>query len=832
MRQLKLICLLTIFNFTSFAQPSQQFSSSIIKQKLKKLNVLGSVLYVAAHPDDENTRLISYYANEKLYQTAYLSATRGDGGQNLIGPHLREALGLIRTQELLEARKVDGGQQFFSRANDFGYSKHPDETFEIWDKEKILADFVWVIRKFRPDIIVTRFSEEPGVTHGHHTASALLAKDAFELAADPDAFPDQLNSVKPWQAKRLLWNTSPWFYRITRREWLKDGLVRVDVGSYNSLLGKSYTEIAAESRSMHKSQGFGSTGSRGTQIEYLKHLYGEKPDDTSYGSEFEGIDVTWGRVKNSKKLQQTLKNAYHSFDPENPAATVDILLTALEELDNLEDEHWKSIKRQEIKEVIQACLGLFAEARTKAINMVRKDKYQVELEVVNRSAVPITLIEYSFSGDSEIRSLKTELQNNEVLIEKFNFSVPQSAAFSQPYWLEQKGELGYYRVNDQWLIGKPENDPAYTLSITFERNGRQWSMKVPLVHKSNDRVDGAVYKDIKIVPDISVSFRNDILIFSNSKAKSVFVDVKSFKDNIGGKLSLSLPTTWKSEPDFHHVNFEVNGEEKGFEFVVTPGKGDWNGAIEARLKTANSIIYDQSVQELDYEHISNQIIIKTSSAKAVNFDIKKHGTSIGYIQGAGDLVPEAIREMGYDVELIAPETLTLESLKTYDAVVLGIRAFNTVPELKYKNKELFQYTEEGGTVIVQYNTNRGLVTDQLAPFDLRISRDRVTMENAEVRILQPKHNVMTTPNKISKNDFANWIQERGLYFPDKWSDEFQTIISSSDKGEKMLDSGLLVGKHGKGYYIYTSYSWFRELPAGVPGAYKIFANLLSIGKDS
>ena len=824
LRIITLIGLLGMQTIMLAQAPSKPNSSEIL-HALKKLNVLGSVLYVAAHPDDENTRMISYFANEELMQTAYLSATRGDGGQNLLASDIREKLGIIRTQELLAARRTDGGQQFFSRANDFGYSKHPDETFNIWDKKEVLADFVWVIRNFKPDIMITRFHERPGVTHGHHTASAILAREAFKLAGDPNAFPEQLEYVEPWSPSKLYWNTSWWFYRITGEKFDTTGLKKVDVGAYNSLIGKSYTELAAYSRSMHKSQGFGSTGSRGSEIEYLDLLEG---NDTP--NPFDDINTTWNRIDGGNDVAVHIENALHGFDYEKPWVVVPDLVKAYEVLNKLDNKHWKNIKSNEILNVIKNSMALFLEAKANTFSYTPGDSATISFEAVNRSGIDVELLEVYFN---EVRGESIKLNQGLTENTKFSFDhkmvIPNDMAYTNPYWLTSSGSLGMYTVNDQIQIGKPENDPALTASFVMNILGTTIAFESPIIFKRNDPVDGEVYRPLEITPPVFTNILNPVTIFESEEGKNISVKVTAGKDNLKGTLSLSVPAGWNVKPQSIEFDIKSKDGEGIFDFVVTPPKKQSEGYISS-MATINGSNYDNELSRLEYDHIPVQGYYPKSSAKVVRIDLRKKGNQIGYIMGAGDDIPKSLRQVGYQVQLLDKDEVNAENLKQYDAVILGVRAFNTVDWLKFKNTELFKYAENGGTVVVQYNTNRRLVTKDIAPYELTISRERVAVEEAEVRVLEEKHPILNAPNKISSKDFDNWVQERGLYFANKWAPEFKPILSSNDPNEEPRNGGLLVAQYGNGYYIYTGYSWFRELPAGVPGAYRLFTNLISIGK--
>ncbi|MFK7951928.1 MAG: PIG-L family deacetylase [Ekhidna sp.] len=818
-----LICLLAIvISSPIFSQAPKKPHSGDVRQMLEKLNVLGTVLYVAAHPDDENTRMIAYYANNRHMRTAYLSATRGDGGQNFIGPEIREELGLIRTQELLAARRTDGGQQFFTRANDFGYSKHPDETFNIWNREEVLADFVWTFRKFRPDIIITRFNDEPGRNHGHHVASAILAKEAFELSGDETAFPDQLDYVEPWAPKKIFWNTGSWWFRNSGRD--TTGLSTFSVGTYNPLLGKSDTEIAAESRSMHKSQEFGSSGSRGEVTEYLEQWGGNKTENP-----FDDIVTTWDRIEGSERVQLYIQKAINEYDEANPSAILESLVLARRELKKLDDAFWVDIKTKEIDELIKAVSGLFVELRSNDNSYTPGDSIVIALEAINRSNAEIKLKSVEFEQWVNPISLEVPLINNKRFNSEMNFIIPKRIKYTNPYWLKDKGTLGMYNVEDQLLIGKPENDPVFIGRVILDVEGEEIVISTPVIFKRTDRVDGEVYEPVSIGPPVMVNVSGGVLVFGDDQPKSIDVRVISGRKNIEGDLKLNLPDGWKSTPASQAFNLTNKAEEQIFTFQVTPPKKASEGKILA-IATLDGKEYKKGVSVIEYDHIPKQTLYPTAETKVVRLDLKKVGNSIGYIVGASDEVPQNLMDIGYDLQFLEKDDIEAYNLSKFDAVIVGARAFNTVEWLAFKNTELFKYAENGGNVIVQYSKSFGMVTKEVAPYKLQLSRDRVSVEEAPVRMLDENHPILQGPNKITEEDFENWVQERGLYFPNEWSDEFTPILSSNDPGENPKEGGLLVAKHGKGYYIYSGYSWFRELPAGVPGAYRLFVNMISLGK--
>ena len=831
MRNFTLILLVSTFSLLQAQQPKQTPSSQIY-EAVQKLNFLGSALYIAAHPDDENTMLISYLSNNIKARTAYLSLTRGDGGQNLIGTELRELLGVLRTEELLAARRVDGGEQMFTRANDFGFSKHPDETLKIWNKDEVLSDVVWAIRKFKPDIIVNRFDHRsPGTTHGHHTSSAMLSFEAFDLVNDKNAFPDQLKYVSTWQPKRLFFNTSWWFYGSQENfeKADKTNLVSFDLGSYYPLKGNSNNEIAALSRSQHRSQGFGNVGSRGSSEEYLEFLKGDFPKDKT--NFFDGINTTWTRVKGGEAIQKILSEVEANFDFINPSVHIPQLVKAYQLIEKLEDEHWKSLKSEEIKNIIAACSGLYLEAVAERHSASPGDSLHINLEAINRSNVNIKLMDVEVLPNKQKTSFNEVLTNNKRQNHKIGIQLNPSKNYSAPYWLTDQGSLGMYKVNDRLLIGKPETPRLLNVVMTAEIEGVNIPFKKDVVYKYGKPEIGEVYEPFEILPEVSASIANKVTIFSDDATKEIPVKIKANKENITGSVSLAYPKGWKVSPEKIDFTIEKNGDERTLIFKITPPKQENEGLITPMV-TINGNVYTKELIEINYDHIPKQSILLPSQAKIVRLNIQKAGENIAYIVGAGDEVPESLKQIGYNVIIVDPETIEAHSLDKFDAVVMGIRAYNVVDALKFKQEFILDYVKDGGNLIIQYNTSgrRGLDFENLAPYNLLVSRDRVTEEDAEVRILAKENSLLNFPNKIDEHDFDGWVQERGLYFPSEWGPEFTPILSLNDKGEDPKNGSLLIAQYGKGHYIYTGLSFFRELPAGVPGAYKLFSNMLSIGK--
>ncbi|MDN3493351.1 PIG-L family deacetylase [Winogradskyella bathintestinalis] len=826
------LCLLLLLGtiFSLQAQKPKTYNASEIYETVQKLNVLGSVLYIAAHPDDENTRLISYMSNEVKARTAYLSLTRGDGGQNLIGPEIRELLGVIRTQELLAARRIDGGEQRFTRANDFGYSKHPDETLEIWNKDAVLSDVVWAIREFKPDVIINRFDHRrAGETHGHHTASATLSIEAFDLANDVSKYPSQLNFTETWQPKRLFYNTSWWRYGSQEEfdKLDKSNMLNFDIGQYYSNKGLSNNEVASLASSQHLSQGFGRLSQRGSQQEYIEFLKGEPLNESN--NIFSGIDTSWNRVDGGKAIETILKSVETNFNFKNPSSHLPQLLEAYKLIQNLKNNHWKTVKTREIKTIIEACAGLYLEVSAKSPNATPNSEVTLDMEVLNRSSANIDLVSYELSGIESGISKNITLPSNQRLNFEEGITIPNTKNYTTPYWLNTQSTLGMYDVKDQELIGLPETPRAVFVDFNLRIEGTPISFSKPVIYRYSKPEKGELYRPFEIIPMVSASLSSDVYIFENEQQKEIEVTIKAGKDIIEGYVKMAYPKDWEVYPEKQKVQIVNKGDVQKVVFTIIPPKNQSEGLITP-IVNIDGENYSDELIEIDYTHIPFQTVLMPSKSKVVRLNIEKRGTNIGYVEGAGDVVSESLRQIGYNVTIIAPEQISPDNLSNFDAIVVGIRAYNIVDDLKFKQRFLLDYVKDGGNLIIQYNTNRGIKVDNLAPYGLQLSRDRVTDENADVVILEPNHPLLNFPNKITSADFEGWVQERGLYFPDEWSKEFTPLLASKDKGESLKKGALLVAKYGKGNYIYTGLSFFREFPAGVTGAFRIFTNLLSAEK--
>ncbi|MEJ7694589.1 PIG-L family deacetylase [Daejeonella sp.] len=803
------ICFFLSTPFFVSAQTSLQYNSAEIKLGIKKLNTVGSALYMAAHPDDENTRLLSYLAKEKKFRTGYLSLTRGDGGQNLIGNEQSELLGLIRTQELLAARRTDGAEQFFTRAIDFGFSKNPEETFRIWDKELILGDAVWVIRKFRPDIIITRFPEDARAGHGQHSASAIIAREAFVAAADPKRFPEQLKHVQVWQAKRIVWNTANFGGNNTTSE----DQLKMDIGAFNTLLGKGYGEIAADSRTNHKSQGFGSARQRGETIEYFSPIAGEH----SKSDLFEGINSEWKRMQGGEAIGKLVSMADQKFNVDNPSASVPDLVSILMALEKLKDAYWRTQKIQEVKDLIAAAAGLWFESYSPQAVQAIGDSVTIRSQVLVQSAVNVTL--------KQVNGLEQNLVLKNGSTKTINDRM-YAGVVTEPYWLREKHPTGMYTMFDPMIIGNPENIAPIQTSFTFTINNKDISYTRPVVYKYTDQVRGEIYQPLIIAPAVTATIADKAYVFSGNTPKTIQVQLKAFKDKASGLIVPNVPPGWKVEPVQLAFDLPVKGQEKTVQFSIIPG-GLTNGGVLTFTVNSGDQSSNRGTKVIDYDHIPLQTLFPLSEARVERIDLKTAGKRLGYIAGAGDLVPEALEQIGYQVTMLSENQILNSNLSEYDAIVAGVRLYNINEHLNIIQPKLMDYVSNGGTLIIQYNVSNPLKIPNIGPYPFRLSRERVTDENAKVTLLAKDHPVLNYPNKITEKDFEGWIQERGLYFTSDADPKYSRILSMNDPGEKPNDGALIVADYGKGRFVYTSLVFFRELPAGIPGAYRLFVNLIT-----
>ncbi|MFZ4261487.1 PIG-L family deacetylase [Sphingobacterium sp. HJSM2_6] len=795
-----------LFPYFSIAQSN---NSASIKLAIDKLNTLGTVLYFAAHPDDENTRLIAWLANEKHYKTGYLSLTRGDGGQNLIGTEIGIELGLIRTQELLAARNIDQGEQYFTSAYDFGFSKTHEETFNFWKKEETLKEAVYLIRKLQPDVIITRFPPDTRGGHGHHQASAMLAHEAFDAAADPNKFPEQLKLLKPWKAKRLVWNTA----NFGGMNNTNDNQLKIEIGDYNPLLGYSYGEIAAKSRSQHKSQGFGAASNRGKSTEYFEHVTGTKATE----SLFDGINSSWDRLNEpqlTNKIKQQIEAIQETFRVQHPEQSIAQLNELHASINSLKPSLWKDRKLRAVETIILQCAGILLESVTAKPNFQVQESINVSNEIIVRNP-EIKVILLAIND----KAINETIPFNET--SKFNSSL-EARAWTQPYWLEKPNSLGKFDVQEQ-DFGNPENVNTPSVEFKISVQGLPITVNKEIQYRYVDPVDGEILQPISITPIFTAELENNNVLLAANGKKELTLKIKNHS-SIAQKATLTIMDNADVKVRLDNPNLEI------------PAFGELNQTLtieklnDKDLSNIQLLINNQKltgIREIAYPHIPKITWFPPLAIQVKNIELNHAIKRVAYISGAGDLIPQSLENIGIQVDQLKESQLSVNNLIPYDAVVVGVRAYNVSKNLKSWMPQLLAYTKQGGTVLVQYNVNTRIPSELLGPYPFELTRSRVTEEDAKVVFNLPNDPSMQYPNKITAKDFDNWVQERGLYFADNADSNYRKPLSFADKNEQAHDGSLLIASYGQGKFVYTSLSFFRQLPAAVPGAYRLFVNLLS-----
>ena len=811
------------FSIVSFSQSPETYTSSDIFQQIKKLKVLASVLYVAAHPDDENNALLPYFAKEKLYRTAYLSLTRGDGGQNLIGDEQGVELGMIRTEELLAARKVDGAEQYFSRAYEFGFSKSAEESLRIWDKEKILSDVVWIIRQYQPDIIIKRFPPDKRAGHGHHAASAILADEAFTAAADPAKFPEQFKyGVKPWQAKRILWNT----YNFGGNNTTSEDQIKIDIGGYNPLIGESYGELGGEARTMHKSQGEGRPKRRGESFEYFLNTGGEAPS----GDLMSGVITGWKRIQGGEAIETMINTIITNYKIDAPQLSVPSLIKLYDAMKALPAGNWRNKKLGELQQIVIECSGLYLEATSSQQQAVQGGELKINCTVIKREDINASLKKIHI--DSFDSSFNISLGTNQNININKTLAVPDDKKISQPYWLVYPLVGGTFDVRDETLIGKAWNDPSFEATFLITIDGEDFYIKKPVQYRYVDPVKGDTYEPIAVLPRIELSYIKDNFISLNGSNVNATVHVKSNLDNNNTYFILQqYSKNWRN--DLPSFTFDAKNHELFKTGVFAAATKERNTTEETSLKTKDGE-YDSYTKVIAYNHIPTITYFPKAQANLVMLDIKMTGKKIGYIIGAGDKVPQALQAMGYEVSFLKAADITDENLKQYDAIITGVRAYNLDEYVTDKYDVLMRYVLNGGNLIAQYirGNQVGDRTLKAGPYSFTTNTSaRVTEEDARVTFLLPNNPALNYPNKITEKDFEGWVQERSTYQASQLDAHYETPLGMSDTGEPQSNGSLAIAKYGKGNFVYASLVFFRQLPAGVPGAYRLMANLIALPKN-
>ncbi len=861
-----LVCTLALaVGFYSLRAADKELSGTpAIRYALDKLTVLGSVLMIGAHPDDENTGVIAYLARGRKIRTGYLSLTRGEGGQNLIGNEQSEYLGALRTQELLAARRLDGASQYFTRAIDFGFTKTVSETMEKWGHDKILSDIVWIIRQQQPDVILLCFSGTPADGHGQHQVSAILGREAFDAAADPAKFPEQLKWVKPWQAKRVMqarFNFPPGAAGAsgasgiagagragaggasgnTGRGGAAEAEVSLPVGDYDPVLGKSYREIAVSSRSQHKSQAMVQSMSFGEQSNGLVLRGGPAAKNDL----MDGVDTTWSRLPGGARVGELLTGAKRDFNDLSPEKTVAALLEARALVLKMAEggQQWAQWKLDEIDHAIALCAGLKVEAQANTFAYVPGATADVRLTAINRSRLPITLSGVHVSGweDKDAGVKDRTLANNREETVNLKVTVPKDRPLSQPFWLRDSPDGDTYHIADQSLIGRADTVPEVTARFDFTIDGRPFSVTEPLHYRYADPTRVVFVRPVVVVPPVSVVLPARNFVVAIGAAREISVLVRAMVAGQAGELNFEAPEGWKAEPAKAAFDLKETGATQEVRFRVTPPATPGAGQFKVVANIRGGPQVATAVNVIDYTHIPAQTIFEVSGGRMAAVQMNVLAKRVGYVMGSEDKMPEAIEQMGCQVDLLDDKALASGDLSVYDAIVTGLRAYAVRADLRAAQTRLLEYVSRGGTLVVQYNRldDRRIspsvaeAFDHMGPYPFVLSQgntERVTEEDPPVRMMEPASPIVRSPNAISAADFSGWVQERGVYFADTWDARYQTPFETHDTGDKELKGSLLYARYGKGAYVYTSFSWFREMPAGVPGAFRLFANLLSAGK--
>ena len=864
--------------------------TATLAQAVLRLPVVASMLHTGAHPDDENSALVAYVSRGLHARAAYLSLNRGEGGQNLIGPQLYDAIGVIRTEELLSARRFDGAEQFFTRAYDFGFSKSAGESLEYWNgDEMLLSDVVRVIRRFRPDVIVSVFADSPRDGHGHHQASGRITREAFYAAADPDRFPEHLrDGLRPWQARKLYINN-------TRASFDSIDSLLVDVGSYSPLLDRSYRELGLAGRSMHRSQDMGTLQPKGpatTKIKLVARVGMADPDGD--GHLFDGLDTTFMRFRAMAgpdaetipgfsdrlgRLDALARAAVDAYRPLDPPALLDPVLEGLRTIRALREDLVQSAlprnaladilflldqKEEDFANVAVLALGIAFEVLAASDRVVPGDTLGVYLELLNRSARSVRVTRLGLdvpagwtaaSGPvqtnpasraepaeptelAEPANMAADIGYNESVAGVWRVSLPSDARLTRPYW--HRGSLNDRRVEVEetaW-IGLPWRPQPVIGRAGIAVDGVDIEIRRPVQYRYADRAFGEIRRELQVVPALSVTLDPQVVVAKSGRERPLQFSVtvlSNVNGTIEGGLSLEAPEGWEITPSDVPLSFAGKGQSATHRFTVIPAPGAPAGAHAIRaVARSDGNEYREGYEVIAYPHIEPRHLYRetVSTVQVVQVELPE-GLAVGYIMGTGDQVPLALEQMGVQVRLLTKEDLATADLGDFDLIIAGIRAYEVRPDLVAVNRRLLDYVEAGGLYIVQYN-KYAFNRSQYGPYPFRINRphDRVTREDAPVDVLAPDHPVFNRPNRITDADFEGWVQERGLYFLGEWDPRYTPLMASQDPGETPRAGGLVEARYGKGRYIYTGYAWFRQLPAGVPGAVRLFANLVSLAKPA
>lgn len=832
---------------------SEYRGAAALGLSLRKLGTTKRVLMVGAHPDDEDTQLLARFALEEGADVAYLSLTRGEGGQNGIGPELGEGLGLLRTEELLAARRVDGAEQFFTRAYDFGFSKSADEAYAHWPREALLADVVRVVRLYRPDIIVTVFSGTPRDGHGQHQVSALLAHEAFAAAADPARFPEQIREgLRPWQVSKM--------YQSMRGR-TDNATVRLPIGELDPLIGRSPFQLAMASRSRHRSQDMGQAELAGPRWGTLRRVMPEAAGTEP--SAWAGIDTTLAPRGPSESAaaralatyQQEVEALRARYNPLAPGALVTGLAGALNTLRQARAAIPATNGTADLVRAIDVELAQGQTALAQAAGLVL-DVLADDARIVPGQAFGLTVTLWNGGGaDVRIDSIAPrlpagwraepvdtvaapgELAAGTLLARRFRVHVPADAHPTEAYFLRAPREGDLYRwPADEPARTRPFEPGAVAARAAVAVGGAALRMEGEAQYREVDLRQGELRRPVMVVPAVSVLLDPRTRVLSTAAPQPIAYTVRlaaEAVDGVNGTLRLELPAGWRAEPASVPVRFGREGEVREVRFTVTAPAGVAAGdhPVSAVFAAEDGRTFARGAQLIDYPHVRARPLYHAARSAVRAFDVRvPQGLRVAYIEGAGEEGPGFLANLGITPELLDAGDLAEGDLDRFDVIVAGSRAYEVRTDLMAHNERLLDYVRRGGTFIVQYNKYE-IVEGGFTPYPITMARPhgRVTDENAPMRILDPAHPVFTAPNGIGDADWEGWVQERGLYFAETWDDAYTPLLETGDPGEKPLRGGLLIARHGEGTYVYTGLAFFRQFPEGVPGAYRLFANLLALG---
>lgn len=816
-----LLSLLVLASLPAYSQQYRASNSSEIIGQLNQLKTLGTVMYIAAHPDDENTRLISYLVHERNVRTIYLSLTRGDGGQNIIGSEQGVSLGLIRTLEMNEARKMDGAEQLYTSAIDFGFTKNPEEVFTLWNKQQLIDEVKFAIQATQPNVLIMRFPTTGEGGHGQHTASAIIAVEAYEQLKT-----EAKTNKKTWIPERLLFNA----FNFGERSTQKEDQLKIDINQYNPLLGKSYGELAGQSRSMHKSQGAGTPQSFGVYQEYFQHIDGNEAKVDM----FDNIDLTWKSV-GAPNIAYSIDTIINSFNPQAPDQSIAALIKLKKSIKALKPFEKQEYQLALLDEIILSCAGITAEYLTTQPSYTKGEKIKGTMSIATRAK------NVALGGDINNSSLITEVDNKK---NNLKFPLKKDQLFQQditlqanfeydnPYWLNGKSNNYHFDTTFNQSLGMPINRTK-SLNYTLYIQDEPFTLQIPIAYKRLDPLRGDVINEIRIEPEISVAPVNGLLFVDESKTTNTLLQIKTNK-------SVNNVTIWgteikgiSSKSYVRILNIPYLRAHLDTIIDVKLPKELLNGInINYNITISESKdTFDITQKVITYDHLPETQYLVSATQKLVEKNWTNKATNIGYIQGADDMVDDVLKALNINVtNLNWNDFQNAAAIQKLDAIVVGIRAYNVNNEIAAIQPLLMQYVKNGGTLIVQYNTDKNLKIKDLGPYPFQLSRKRITEENAEVRITKPEHKLLQNPNKITVSDFQDWVQERGIYYPTNWDSRYETLISSNDNNEVELEGNILYTPYGKGHFIYTPLVFFRQLPDGNTGAIKLFLNLLSVGK--